>query len=106
MMTSGLPDSAVGALQRVFKRYPQIDRAILYGSRAKGNFRTGSDIDLCLEGSTLTMSILYRIENEIDDLLLPYKIDVSIDHYIQHTDLKEHIARVGTVFYESVAPSY
>ncbi|WP_240699376.1 nucleotidyltransferase domain-containing protein [Spirosoma sordidisoli] len=88
MMPFGLPDSATMALQQIFKRYPQVDRAILYGSRAKGNYHTGSDIDLCLEGSKLTMSILYNIENEIDDLLLPYTIDISIKHYIQKQTLK------------------
>ncbi len=97
----GLKDKHIKAVNSVFAKYPQIEKAILYGSRAKGNYRNGSDIDLTLIGDNLDLTMLLRIENELDDLLLPYKIDLSIKHKIENPDLLEHIERVGKVFYLS-----
>lgn len=99
-MPFGLQPKTIAAVQGVLSRYPQVERAIVYGSRAKGNYRPGSDIDLSLEGPLLTHQTLFRIENELDNLLLPYKIDLSIRHAIQNPDVLNHIARVGQVFYE------
>lgn len=99
-LDSGLKTQTIKAINGVFAQYPQIDQAILYGSRATGTYRPGSDIDLTLEGKTLTLTLLNKIDNEIDDLLLPYKFDLSIRHKIENEDLIEHIERVGVVFYE------
>lgn len=96
----GLKDIDVSKLKSVLAKYKAIEKAILYGSRAKGNYRNSSDIDLSLVGKDLDLSILLKVENEIDDLLLPYKIDFSIFHKIENQDLVEHINRVGVVFYE------
>ena len=96
----GLKEKHINAINNVFKKYTEIQQAILYGSRAKGNYRNGSDIDLSLKGKTLTLSLLFKIEIELDDLLLPYKIDLSIYHKIENSDLINHIKRVGIIFYE------
>ena len=74
---------------------------IIYGSRAKGNYRNGSDIDLTIKGETVTLSELMKIETELDDLLLPYKIDLSLLHKIGDASLLDHIKRVGAVFFEN-----
>ena len=99
-MPYGLKGKHIEAINSVFSKYPQIEKTILYGSRAKGNYRNRSDIDLTLKGEALTLSILSKIETELDDLLLPYKIDISIHHKIENPDLLEHMDRVGIVFYE------
>ncbi|GAB4453613.1 MAG: nucleotidyltransferase domain-containing protein [Bacteroidia bacterium] len=96
----GLEISVIKAIQKVLEKYPEVEKAILYGSRAKGNYRAGSDIDLTLIGQNLNLTILQKIENELDDLFLPYKIDLSIYHHIQNESLLEHIKRVGKIFYE------
>lgn len=96
----GLNDIAIEKIQGVFSKYEAIDKALLYGSRAKGNYRNGSDIDLSLVGKTLDLSTLFSIENDLDDLLLPYKIDLSIFHKIENPDLIDHIDRIGIIFYE------
>lgn len=96
----GLPEQAVESLQRVFRACPQIDKVVLYGSRAKGNYRAGSDIDLCIKGEALTLRGLMAIESNIDELLLPWKVDLSLMHRIDNADLLKHIGRVGVVFYE------
>ena len=99
-MQYGLKPETVARIRGVFARHPEIVRAILYGSRAKGNYRVGSDIDLCLEGDALTLTQLLKIENELDDLLLPYKIDVSLFHMLDNPDLVDYIRRVGVTFYD------
>jgi predicted nucleotidyltransferase len=106
-MKYGLPDATIGKICAVLKRYPQVKRAILYGSRAKGNYQKGSDIDLTLlGGADLTLHVLYKILDDLDELLLPYTIDLSIFDKIGDPDVIDHIRRVGGVFYErdEVAP--
>ena len=99
-MKFGLKENTIKQINDIFTKYPAVERAILYGSRAKGNFKNGSDIDLTLLGDNLKLSVIYKIENEIDDLLLPYTFDISIYNQISNDALIEHINRVGVVFYE------
>ena len=95
----GLPAEAVEKLRGVFQGWPQIQRVLLYGSRAKGSYRPGSDIDLTIEGEQLSLSELLAIENQIDDLLLPWMVDLSLKHHIDNPALLDHIQRVGVSFY-------
>jgi len=99
-MKYGLTEATVEKIQGVFARFPAIEKVVLYGSRAKGNFKTGSDIDLTLYGEALTSDLCSTIASELDDLLLPYTIDLSIFDELNHAKLREHIERVGVVFYE------
>lgn len=94
----GLSAKTVAELKEVFAKYQDVQKVILYGSRAKGNFRTGSDIDLTLVAPKLDLSRLLKIENEIEELMLPYKVDLSLFHKIENDQLIEHINRVGVEF--------
>lgn len=87
-------------INSVFAAFPQVEKVILYGSRAKGNYRNGSDIDLTVIGEGLNLEALNNIELKIDDLLLAYSFDISIFKQISNPDLVEHIERVGKVFYK------
>lgn len=97
----GLPQHALDRLLPAFDAYPEVDRVILFGSRAKGNFRQGSDIDLCLVAPTLSMSRCLALENALDDLLLPWKIDLVRWDDIDNPDLRSHIKRCGLVLRDS-----
>jgi len=97
----GLKETTIRKICGIFVKYPQVEKAVLYGSRAKGNYKNGSDIDLTIVGGKeLTREVLYRIMDEIDELLLPYSFDLSLLHDITDPDVQEHIQRVGCVFYE------
>ncbi len=96
----GLKDVHINSIQSVFKKNSKILKVLLYGSRAKSSYKNGSDIDLTLIGSELDLSTLLKIENELDDLLLPYKIDLSVFHKIENPDLIKHIKLNGIVFYK------
>jgi uncharacterized protein len=103
-MKFGLSKATIEKIHSVLARYPQVETAVLYGSRAKGNYKPGSDIDLTLHGDEdLTLRVLLRLMSEMDDLLLPYTIDLSIFHTIDDPDLIDHIERVGAPFYEREA---
>ncbi|WP_094556575.1 nucleotidyltransferase domain-containing protein [Synechococcus sp. 1G10] len=95
----GLPLPAISAIQEVLAAHPSVEKAILYGSRAIGRHRPGSDIDLTLIGAAISSSTMARIEAELDDLLLPWMIDLSRLSDLRHPSLLEHIARVGQVLY-------
>jgi predicted nucleotidyltransferase len=99
-MNHGLTSETVDRIRSVLARFSDVEKAVLYGSRAKGNYKPGSDVDLTLFGSGLNPSILSQINSALDDLLLPQKIDTSIFAKILHADLIDHIRRVGVVFYE------
>ena len=95
----GLKLSTIGKITGVFAAVPEVEEVILYGSRAKGNYRHGSDIDLTIKGKDLTLTLLLKIEGMLDDLLLPYKIDLSLFDSLDDPDLLDHIRRVGVVIY-------
>lgn len=95
----GLSDDDYRRIVDVMARRTVVERAILYGSRAKGTHKPGSDIDLVLVGD-LTWEELHRIETELDDLMLPYQFDLSLLAQIENPALLEHIRRVGKTLYQ------
>lgn len=95
-MRFGLKEEIIKAINDVFLSYPQIEKAVVFGSRAKGNYRDGSDIDICLLGN-IDFVLLQNIEISLDALNLPYTIDLVVYENIQNEELKGHIDRVGIV---------
>ena len=100
MKQFGLQKEDIQKINTVFDQYEAVLEVILYGSRAKGNFKNGSDIDLTIIDKNLIFSQLIEIETKLDDLLLPYKIDLSQKKHINNNDLLEHIERIGKIFYK------
>lgn len=98
-MRHGLSEATIDKIRTVLANHPAVEKAVLYGSRAKGTFKPGSDIDLSLHGASLSLKELGDINFELDDLLLPYGIDLLIFDTLDHAPLREHIERVGVVFY-------
>jgi predicted nucleotidyltransferase len=98
-MNHGLSADTVARITSVLARFPDVEKAVIYGSRAKGNHRKGSDIDLTLFGDGLNDTVMSRIYWALDDLLLPYKIDLSLFSGLKEPALVDHIRRVGIVLY-------
>ena len=92
---TGLSSQTLSRLCKTLTACDAVTSVVLYGSRAKGTFRNGSDIDLTLIGTQLIDDDLRALMMAIDDLLLPYKVDLSIYSHIDNDALRKHIERVG-----------
>ena len=99
-MNHGLSDATVRKIQQVLAGFPAVEKAVLYGSRAKGDYKPGSDIDLTLFGEELDERLMSRLYWALDDLLLPYEMDLSNFTDLRHPALIDHIRRVGVVLYD------
>ena len=99
-MKYGLSERTLKTLDSIFRMYPGIKEVVLYGSRAKGNYRPGSDIDITLKTtSVFCWNDLLRISGNFEDSDIPYFVDVSIYDTLRNSDLTDHIDRVGKVLY-------
>jgi predicted nucleotidyltransferase len=101
----GLKPETVAQIARVLSSFPQVERAVLFGSRAKGTHQRGSDIDLALVGGTLDWRVLGRIDDALDDLLLPYRFSLVISGAKTDPAMAAHIQRVGIPFFQRESPA-
>jgi len=97
--TTGLSDLQISRIRSVIESYPGIRQAVLFGSRAMGSHRYGSDIDIALDSDDLTIEDLLQLNTSIDDLNLPFKVDLVHIQRIDNADLIDHIHRVGKVLH-------
>jgi predicted nucleotidyltransferase len=92
---TGLKDAQIKRILSVLRGNPRIREILLFGSRAKGNYQKGSDIDLAVSADGLNIGELLQLKSALDDLMLPYNIDIVVYEDIQNSKLREHIDRVG-----------
>lgn len=100
-MNYGIKDDYWNRLETVFVSHKNIEKVILYGSRAKGTNRMYSDVDIVLVGEKINNREYTNIIQEIDDLLLPFIFDISVYHSIKDSNLIESINRTGVIIYEN-----
>lgn len=93
----GLTPKAIEMISGVLHAHPQVERTTIFGSRAIGNYRDNSDIDLCLHGTT-DEKLLARITGELEELPLPYCFDVVLYDSISHPPVRTHIDQHGKDF--------
>ncbi len=96
----GLSDNEFDEMTAIFSKCKNLEKVILYGSRAKGNYKKFSDVDITLEGDNLTLADLFQIQDLLYESDLPYMYDVSIFSKITNPDLIDHIRRRGVVIWE------
>ncbi|MCP9807470.1 nucleotidyltransferase domain-containing protein [Cyanobium sp. T1B-Tous] len=102
MTIPGLPNEASEQLLMAISAHPRVERVVLYGSRALGRQRSGSDVDLCLVAPEMGLAELLELGAQLDDLLLPWRIDLQLDHLITHEGLRDHIQRAGQALWNRV----
>lgn len=96
MTDSGLSKQDVELVTEVITRFPEVKQASIFGSRAKGTYKNGSDVDIALKGENLNLKIISAISFVLnEELSLPYKFDVLDYNSLSNSALKEHINRVG-----------
>lgn len=99
MNSFGLSQSSMTILTDIFVKTQQINKVLLYGSRAKGNFNSRSDIDLVLIGAQLNRRIVGRTISEVNDSNFPHTVDIQNLDDIKNQNLLEHVVRVGQIYY-------
>ncbi len=98
-MPYGLKSLELETIISILKKFPEIEEAVLFGSRAMGKEKQGSDIDIALKGRYID-SAVYKISHELNsESPLPYYFDILDYQTIENNDLKSHIERVGKVIY-------
>lgn len=98
----GLSESDIYSIISLLARNARIMEVVLFGSRAKGNYSVGSDIDLAIKGHGLELNDLTNAMIEIEELYLPYRFDLIIYNNIKEIALIEHIDRCGISLYKRV----
>ena len=98
-MPFGLKEETIKQIRAVIAQFDEIEKVVIYGSRAKGNDKPGSYIDLAVFGKSVTRQTVIRLEVKLDEIELPWTFDVLDYHSLEDADLKEHIDRVGLGFY-------
>jgi predicted nucleotidyltransferase len=99
-MITGLSEADLGSIAEVISRFDEVDRAVLFGSRAKGCHKLGSDVDIALYGNRADWQVVSRIHARLEDESpMPYRFDIVDGTHLEHPELKAHIDRVGQVIY-------
>ncbi len=97
----GINEELFVEIIQIFKEHEHIEKAFLFGSRAKGTNKPGSDIDIALKGQDLKLKDILSMQNRLDDLDQPYFFDLVILNSITEDGLKQHIERVGVEIYSN-----
>lgn len=97
--TFGLTERDMQALMDIFQKYPEVKSVYLFGSRAKGTFKQGSDIDLAVMNEGVSDKTLRTLKADFEESTLPYNVDIAYFAGIEHKELREHVNRVGIAIY-------
>lgn len=100
MKKFGIIENAFDELISLFAQKSSIEKVILFGSRAMGNFSNGSDIDLALFGQNLKLNDQLDLNWKLENLDYPYTYDFLIHKNIKDQNVIDHIKRVGIVIYQ------
>jgi len=100
---AGIPEAAQQQLIQLLAAEPHLNAVWLFGSRAMGRHQQGSDIDLCLEAPHLSHSDRLRLMAAVDDLLLPWRVDLALRHELP-ADLEQYVQRVGQCLWRRASP--
>jgi len=100
MKHTGLALNQLESLRRILSKYPEVDEVVLFGSRAKGAYRAGSDADLALNGEHITPMTLARLQADMDESNLPFRVDLVWQNAELSADIFAHISRTGQLLYK------
>ena len=100
-MQYGLTEQDLRTLKKIFLETPQVEKVILFGSRAMGNYKPGSDVDLAISGSNINFDVVSRLHARLEEQSpMPYFFDVVDLNHLEHPGLAEHIQKQGVIIFE------
>lgn len=96
----GIDESIIEDIVNIIRKYKEVTRAVIFGSRARGDYKKASDIDIALFGDNLTNTINTKIFFEIDELYMPYKVDlINFNTLGKENKIRENILKEGVEIY-------
>ncbi len=95
MKNIGIDDESLGKIVKLLKSFTEIEHAVIFGSRAKGNYKEASDIDIALFGVNVSHLTIGTLKLDYEELYLPWKLDLVNHSSIDNQELLDHIKRVG-----------
>ena len=100
-MNNGLSNKQMKEIKDILQQYQEVDKAVLFGSRAMGNYKKASDVDIAIMGKNANFSLAAKIKSHIeDDTYLPYFFDIISYNTIQSEELKQHIKIYGKTIWD------
>jgi predicted nucleotidyltransferase len=104
-MEFGLREEDIAYIVSVLSEFNEIEKAAIFGSRAKGNYKPGSDVDIAVFGNDISFSTIAHLHFMLEEnSLMPYFFDIVDYKHLAHQELKEHIERVGIMIFEREDP--
>ena len=99
-MSFGLQDKDLAYIVSIIQQYEEVEKAAIFGSRAKGNYKPSSDVDIAIWGSEITFTVVASLHDILEEESpTPYFFDIVDYSHLSHQELKEHIDRVGIVIF-------
>jgi uncharacterized protein len=99
-MSFGLRDADLEYIISALSQFDEIQKAVIFGSRVKGNYKTGSDVDIAIWGKDVTFTTISRLHAILEDESpMPYLFDIVDYTHLTHEKLREHIDRVGILIF-------
>ena len=96
----GLLDRDINYILSAIKVFPEIEKAMIFGSRAMGNYKKGSDIDIACYGKNVDFETTSKLRSKLnEELPIPFFIDVLHFNSLKNSDLRKHIEQFGITFY-------
>jgi predicted nucleotidyltransferase len=95
----GLSERDLNTIRDILDKYPDIISVYLFGSRAKGSYKQGSDIDLAIMANPISLNTILQLKDDFEDSSLPYCVDILDYSTIKNSLLKEHIQQFGKEIY-------
>ncbi len=96
----GLTVRDMTTIQSIFESYPEVETVLIFGSRAKGNYKLGSDVDLAIMNEGVSIKRMAQLRSDFEESSLPYVIDLVHFPKVDHQEFIDHISRVGAPFYK------
>ncbi len=97
----GIYNKSLKLIIEQLKKFPEIKKSVIFGSRAMGNYKKGSDIDIAIFGKNIHFENIASLNYQLNEILpIPYFIDILIFHLLQNKELKKHILKYGEIIYE------
>ena len=105
MKATALLSAHLDCIRIVLGKFPEVEKALLFGSRAKGTNRPGSDMDIAIQGANISPMTVARVKAEMDESNLPFRVDVVWHNEKLNPNLTAHIQRIGRVIYDAARKS-